>query len=210
MRVLIACEYSGITRRAFQALGHDVWSADFEAAEDGAPNHYRGDCFDLIGSQHWDLMVAHPPCTFLTVAGLHWNKRGRIVDGRPRAELTAEALEFVRRLMAVPIERICIENPISCISTLIRKPDQIIQPYNFGEDASKATCLWLKNLPKLIPTKRVPGRLVQHKGKTVERWANQTDSGQNRLGPSADRWKERSRTYPGIAMAWAQQYSLHL
>ena len=208
MRVLIACEYSGITRRAFQSLGHDVWSADFEAAEDGAENHYRGDCFDLIYGQHWDLMIAHPPCTYLTVAGLHWNGRGVLVDGRPRAELTEEALDFVRRLMAAPIEHIAIENPVSCISSRIRQPDQIIQPYNFGEDASKATCLWLKNLPKLTRTKRVPGRLVQHKGRTVARWANQTDSGQNRLGPSKDRWKERSRTYPGVAMAWAQQWGI--
>lgn len=202
MRVLIACEYSGISRRAFEALGHDVWSADFEQAEDGAQNHYAGDCFDLINGQQWDLMIAHPPCTYLSVSGLHWNKRGVLVDGRPRAELTAESLEFVRRLMAAPIQRIAIENPVSCISTRIRKPDQIIQPWQFGEDASKATCLWLKNLPLLVPTQIVEGRLVNGK----KRWSNQTDSGQNNLAPSATRWKDRSRTYPGVAQAWAAQW----
>lgn len=206
MKVLIACEYSGVSRRAFAVLGHDVWSADFEPAEDGAKNHYQGDCFDLIESQHFDLLISHPPCTYLSVSGLHWNKRGVMVDGRPRHEHTEDALQFVRRLMAAPIKHIAIENPVSCISTRIRKPDQIIQPWQFGEDASKATCLWLKNLPKLTPTKIIEGREVIHNGKTVRRWANQTDSGQNRLPPSDDRWKERSRTYPGIAAAWADQW----
>lgn len=202
MRILIACEYSGVTRRAFQALGHTVWSADFEPAEDGSEWHYQGDCFDLILNMGFDLMIAHPPCTYLSVSGLHWNKRGVMVDGRPRAELTEEALEFVQRLMDAPIKRICIENPVSCISSRIRKPDQIIQPWQFGEDASKATCLWLKGLPKLVPTQLVEGRLVDGK----RRWANQTDSGQNKLAPSKDRWKDRSRTYPGIAKAWADQW----
>jgi len=206
MRVLIACEYSGRTRNAFAALGHDVISADFEPAEDGSPYHYQGDCFDLIKDQEFDLMIAHPPCTYLSVSGLHWNKRGVLVDGRPRAELTEEALDFVRRLMDAPIPRIAIENPVSCISSRIRKPDQIIQPWQFGEDASKATCLWLKNLPLLTPTKIIEGREVVHNGKTVRRWANQTDSGQNKLAPSEDRWKERSRTYAGIAAAWADQW----
>lgn len=197
MRILIACEYSGISRRAFEALGHDVWSADFEQAEDGAQNHYVGDCFDLINGAHWDLMIAHPPCTYLSVSGLHWNKR------RPeRAEMTEQSLDFVRRLMAAPIERIAIENPVSCISSRIRKPDQIIQPWQFGEDASKATCLWLKNLPLLVPTQIIDGRLVNGK----RRWSNQTDSGQNKLAPSATRWKDRSRTYPGVAQAWAAQW----
>lgn len=206
MRVLIACEYSGRTRNAFAALGHDVISADFEPAEDGSPYHYQGDCFDLINDQQFDLMIANPPCTYLSVSGLHWNKRGVMVDGRPRAELTEEALDFVRRLMDAPIPRIAIENPVPCISSRIRKPDQIIQPWQFGEDASKATCLWLKNLPLLVPTKIIEGREVVHNGKTVRRWANQTDSGQNRLAPSEDRWKERSRTYAGIAAAWADQW----
>ena len=142
MRVLIACEYSGVSRRAFEALGHDVWSADFEPADDGSPFHYRGDCFDLINAQHFDLMIAHPPCTYLSVSGMHWTTRG-LRD----PQLTEDALEFVRRLMAAPIRQIAIENPVSVISSRIRKPDQIIQPWQFGEDASKATCLWLKNLP---------------------------------------------------------------
>lgn len=202
MKVLIACEYSGVSRRAFEALGHEVWSADFEPSEDGAANHYQGDCFDLIKDQHFDLMIAHPPCTYLSVSGLHWNKRGRLVDGRPRAELTEEALLFVRRLMDAPIDMIAIENPVSCISSRIRKPDQIIQPWWFGDDASKATCLWLKNLPKLEKTNEVRGRIVNGK----ERWANQTDSGQNKLAPSETRWKDRSRTYPGIATAFAAQW----
>ena len=206
MRVLIACEYSGRTRNAFAALGHDVISADFEPAEDGSPYHYQGDCFDLINDQQFDLMIAHPPCTYLSVSGLHWNTRGVLVDGRPRAELTEEALDFVRRLMDAPIQRIAIENPVSGISSRIRKPDQIIQPWQFGEDASKATCLWLKNLPLLTPTKIIEGREVVHNGKTVSRWANQTDSGQNKLAPSEDRWKERSRTYAGIAAAFADQW----
>lgn len=204
MKILIGCEYSGVSRRAFTALGHDVISADFEPAEDDSPYHYQGDVFDLIDDMQFDLAIFHPPCTYLSVSGLHWNKRGIMVDGRPRAELTEEALDFVRRLMAVNIPRIAIENPISCISTRIRKPDQIIQPYQFGDDASKATCLWLKNLPKLRPMQFVEPRIVNGK----KRWANQTDSGQNKLTPSDNRWKDRSRTYPGIAAAWADQWSI--
>lgn len=218
MKVLIACEYSGVSRRAFEALGHDVWSADFEPAEDGAANHYQGDVFDLIGKQHFDLMVAHPPCTYLSVSGMHWTTRG-LRDPK----LTEDALDFVRRLMAAPIERIAIENPVSVISSRIRKPDQIVNPYQFGEDASKKTCLWLKGLPPLRPTKFVEPRLVccgsevpnrdkygcpNCNGEKVARprWGNQCDSGQNNLSPGADRWKERSRTYPGIAAAWAAQW----
>lgn len=221
MKILIACEYSGRTRRAFQALGHDVLSADFEPAEDNSPYHYQGDCFDLIADHHFDLMIAHPPCTYLAVSGLHWNKRGVMVDGRPRAELTEDALDFVRSLMDAPIPRIAVENPVSCISSRIRKPDQIIQPWMFGEDASKATCLWLKGLPLLKPTNIIEGKLYCcgsplddkygcpncHGTKKAKRiYGNQTPSGQNNLGPSDDRWKERSRTYEGIAAAWAAQW----
>ena len=219
MKILIACEYSGVSRRAFTALGHDVLSADFEPADDDSPFHYQGDCFDLIYDQHFDLMIAHPPCTYLSVSGLHWNSR---TPGR--AEKTEHALEFVKRLMNAPIDRIAVENPISCISSRIRKPDQIIQPWQFGEDASKATCLWLKNLPLLKPTKEIAPRWVccgkvlpDEVGKygcpncegektAKPRWANQTNSGQNKLGPSDGRWKERSKTYPGIAKAWAEQW----
>jgi hypothetical protein len=142
-------------------------------------------------------MIAHPPCTYLCSSGLHWNKR------RPeRVQQTEKALEFVRLLMDARIPRIAIENPIGCISTRIRKPDQIIQPWQFGHDASKATGLWLKGLPLLAPTALVAGRVVDGK----RRWANQTDSGQNRLPPSADRWKLRSATYQGIANAMAAQW----
>ncbi len=182
MRVLVACEYSGRVRNAFAALGHDVVSADFEPAEDGSPNHYQGDCFDLIDHQHFDLMVAHPPCTHLAVSGSRWFK-DKVVE-------QAEALEFVRRLLAAPIEKIALENPISVISSRIRKPDQIIQPWQFGHGETKATCLWLKNLPKLTPTNIVEGR----------------EAKVHRMPPSPTRWKDRSRTYQGIADAIASQW----
>lgn len=198
MRVLVACEYSGTVRRAFQEKGHYVMSCDFLPADDGETvHHYQGDVKDIIG-YGWDLMICHPPCTYLTVSGLHWNKRNP-----ERAAKTEEALEFIQYLLDAPIERIALENPIGCISTRIQPPTQIIQPYEFGEDASKATCLWLKNLPPLEPTKYVEPRIVDGK----KRWANQTDSGQNRLGPSPDRWKIRSKTYQGIADAMAEQWN---
>lgn len=199
MRILVACEYSGRVRRAFSALGHDVLSADFEPAEDDSPLHYQGDCFDLIRDQHFDMMVAHPPCTYLSVSGMHWTKRG-LRDPK----LTDDALDFVQRLMDAPINRIAIENPVSVISSRIRRPDQIINPYQFGDDASKKTCLWLKNLPPLRPTAFVEPRIIDGK----PRWGNQTDSGQNKLAPSDDRWKERSRTYQGIADAFASQWGV--
>lgn len=195
MRVLIACEYSGAVRDAFIRAGHDAMSCDLLATEVAGP-HYQGDVRDVIGDG-WDLMVAHPPCTYLCSSGLHWNKR------RPeRAQQTAEALGFVRMLLDAPIERIALENPIGCISTQVRKPTQTIQPWQFGHDASKATCLWLKNLAPLTPTQTIAPRMVDGR----KRWANQTDSGQNRLPPSADRWKIRSETYQGIADAMAAQW----
>lgn len=202
MRVLIACEFSGIVRDAFKARGHQAVSCDLLPSERPGP-HYQGDVRDLL-DKPWDLIIGHPPCTYLCSSGLHWNKRGAVVDGRPRAELTEEALEFVNLLMAAPADKIAVENPIGCISSRIRKPDQIIQPYQFGADASKSTCLWLKGLPLLKPTKYIQPRIV---GGNRPRWANQTDSGQNRLGPSADRWAARSITYPGIAEAMAEQWS---
>lgn len=195
MRVLVACEYSGRVRDAFAAMGHDAMSCDLLPTN--APGeHYQGDIFNII-DDGWDLMIAHPPCTYLCSSGLHWNKR---IDGRQA--LTDEALAFVKRLLDAPIERIALENPIGCISSQIRKPDQTIQPYQFGHDASKSTCLWLKNLPVLKPTKLIAPRIVDGK----KRWANQTDSGQNKLPPSADRWKIRSETYQGIADAMAAQW----
>lgn len=192
MRVLVACEFSGIVRDAFVARGHDAMSCDLLPSETPGP-HYEGDVRDVLGDG-WDLMIAHPPCTYLAVSGLHWNTR---VPGR--AEKTEEAIEFVRLLLSAPIPKIAVENPIGAISSRIRKPDQIIQPWQFGHDASKATCLWLKGLPRLVPTNVLPG------GKTARR-ANQTPSGQNKLGPSPDRWKLRSVTYPGIAAAMAEQW----
>lgn len=205
MKVLIACESSGTVREAFRALGHEAWSADLLPADDGSQYHIQGDVLQVLANG-WDLMVAHPPCTYLSVSGMHWTTRG-LRDPK----LTEDALEFARALMDAPIPRICIENPVSIISSRIRKPDQIIQPWQFGDDASKKTCLWLKNLPRLNNEDRskwVKGRIVgeDKRGRTIVRWANQCDSGQNRLGPSEDRWKERSKTYNGIAQAMAQTW----
>jgi hypothetical protein len=196
MRVLVACEFSGVVRRAFRALGYQAWSCDLLPAEDSSPFHYQGDVRHIL-DHDWDLMIAHPPCTYLASSGLHWNTR------RPeRAKLTEEAIEFVMALANAPIPRIAVENPIGALSTRWRKPDQIIQPWQFGHDASKATCLWLQGLPPLVPTDVLPG------GKTARR-ANQTASGQNRLPPSKDRWKQRSVTYEGIATAMAEQWGTH-
>lgn len=181
MKVLIACEFSGVVRRAFRALGHDAWSCDLLPAEDGSEYHRQQNVFDLLG-EGWDLMVAHPPCTHLAVSGARWFAK-KVVE-------QLAALYFVRRLLDAPIERIALENPVSIISSRIRKPDQIIQPWMFGHGETKATCLWLKNLPKLKPTNVVEGR----EGKV---W---------KMPPSPDRWKERSRTYEGIAKAMAEQW----
>jgi hypothetical protein len=195
MRILIACEYSGAVRDAFIALGHEAMSCDLLPTDVDGP-HHQGNVFDVIGNG-WDLMVAHPPCTYLSVSGMHWTTRG-LRDPK----LTEDALQFVRDLMDAPIERIAIENPISVISSRIRKPDQIIQPWWFGHDASKKTCLWLKNLPLLTPTDMLAGDSKTRRG-------NQTASGQNKLPPSKDRWKLRSATYQGIANAMAQQWGIH-
>jgi hypothetical protein len=192
VRVLVACEFSGVVREAFRARGHDAVSCDLLASERPGP-HVQGDVLAMLGDG-WDLMIAHPPCTYLASSGLHWNKR------RPeRAAQTAAALDFVRALLAAPVPRIAIENPVGCISTRVRRPDDITHPWQFGEDASKATCWWLVGLPPLVRTNVLPG------GRTARR-ANQTPTGQNRLGPSADRWKLRSLTYQGIADAMAEQW----
>ena len=197
MKVLIACEFSATVRDAFRLRGHDAWSCDLLPTEGDREFHFMMDIREVACVTEWDLMIAHPPCTYLTSSGLHWNKRNP-----ERAEKTEEAIEFVKWLAALNIPRIAIENPIGCLSTRWRKPDQIIQPYLFGEDASKATCLWLKNLPCLGPTEYIEPRIVNGK----KRWANQTDSGQNKLGPSPNRWAERSKTYQGIADAMAYQW----
>lgn len=200
MRVIIVCEFSGVVREAFRRRGHDAWSCDILPAEDGSPFHYQCDVRDIWGVD-FDLWGFHPPCTYLNSAGLHWNNRGR---GHHKTE---EALEFVRFLMSKD-RPWYLENPVGCISTKIRPYDQKIQPYEFGDDASKQTCLWLRDLPplKVNPSIRVAGRMVKVGGKMVERWSNQTDSGQNKLAPSEKRWKDRSRTYPGIANAMASQW----
>jgi len=187
MRVLVACEFTGTVRRAFRELGHNAWSCDLLPAEDGGP-HIQGDVRQVLGDG-WDLMIAHPPCTHLAVSGARHFHRKQVEQ--------AEALEFVRTLMDAPIPRIALENPVSVISSRIRKPDQIIQSYQFGHPESKKTCLWLKGLNPLQPT-----AVMQMRG----RWENQTPSGQNKLGPSPDRWTIRSKTYPGIAHAMATQW----
>ena len=180
MRVLIACEFSGLVRDAFTALGHDATSCDLLPSETEG-KHYQGSVLDIIGDG-WDLLIAHPPCTHLATSGARWFK--------DKVTEQAEALEFVQQLMNAPIPMIALENPISIISTRIRKPDQIVQPWQFGHGETKSTCLWLKNLPKLEPTNIVDGRADRiHK-----------------MPPSPDRWRERSRTYPGIAAAMAQQW----
>lgn len=197
MKVLVACEFSGVVRDAFIRSGHDAMSCDLLPTESPGP-HYQGDVYDIL-DDGWDLMVAHPPCTYLASSGLHWNKR---ILGRE--ELTYEAMLFVFNLMgegfvAHGIPKIALENPIGRISSAYRKPDQIIQPWQFGHPESKSTCLWIKGLPLLQPTN------VLHPPESG-RWANQTPSGQNKLGPSADRWKLRSVTYQGIAEAMADQW----
>ena len=181
MKVLVACEYSGTVRDAFIAAGHEALSCDLLPTDNPGP-HYQGDVRDVL-SDGWDLMIAHPPCTHLAVSGARWFKDKQAEQ--------AEALDFVRLLLDAPIERIALENPVSVISSRIRKPDQIIQPWQFGHGETKATCLWLKGLPKLTPTDIVDGR----------------EARVHKLPPSADRWKIRSTTYPGIAAAMAQQWS---
>lgn len=179
-RLLVACEYSGRVRDAFTAKGWEAWSCDLLPTE-VLGNHYQGPVEDLL-DQKWDLMICHPPCTHLAVSGARWFKDKQMEQ--------AEALNFVRLLLNAPIERIALENPISIISSRIRKPDQIIQPWQFGHGETKATCLWLKNLSKLEPTNVVTGR----------------ENKVHRMPPGPNRWKERSRTYQGIAEAMAAQW----
>lgn len=182
MKVLVACEFSGVVRDAFIERGHDAISCDLLPSESDKGHHYQGDVKDIINNG-FDLMIAHPPCTHLAVSGARWFK--------DKVEEQKEALEFVRFLMGAPIEKICIENPVSIISSKIRKPDQIIQPWMFGHGETKATCLWLKNLPQLQPSDIVEGR----------------DSRIHKEPPSPERWKNRSRTFKGIADAMAIQWA---
>ena len=182
MKVLIACEFSGIVRDAFKDRGHDAWSCDLLPTEKPGQHLQEDIGFTLQRQEHWDLMVAHPPCTYLAVSGARWFKQ--------RQKEQAEAIKFFMQLINAPIPKIAVENPIGIMSTRYRKPDQIIQPWQFGAGETKATCLWLKNLPLLQPTRIVDGR----KGRV---W---------REPPSKDRWKNRSRTYRGIAEAMAKQW----
>lgn len=180
MRVLIACEFSGIVRDAFIIKGHDAWSCDYIETEILGP-HLRGNVLQHI-NKNWDLMISFPPCTHLAVSGARWFNT--------KLAQQILAVEFIRRLMTSRIPKTALENPIGIISTCIRKPDQIIQPWQFGHNETKATCLWLKNLPLLRPTKIVPGRIARV----------------HRIGPSPTRWKQRSRTLTGIALAMAEQW----
>lgn len=191
MKVLVACEYSGRVREAFRALGHDAWSCDLLDTENVSEFHYKGDVFNYIG-QGWDLMIAHPPCTDLAVSGAPHFAAKR-ADGRQQ-----RALDFVVRLMTADIPRICLENPVSVISTYCRKPEQIIQPWMFGHMEQKTTCLWLKNLPPLIPTNNVREQMMLLPKNQRERL--------HYLSPGPNRWKERSRTFQGVADAMAAQW----
>ncbi len=190
-KVLIACEESQAVTIEMRALGIEAYSCDILPCSGGHPEwHIQGDVLPLL-NQGWDMVIAFPPCTYLSSSGMHWTTRG-FRD----PQLTEDALEFVKAIMDADCPRVVVENPIGVISTKIRKPDQIIQPWMFGEDASKKTCLWLKGLPLLVSTE------IIKKG----RYSNQTPSGQNKLGPSAERAKLRSKTYPGIAKAMAEQW----
>lgn len=182
MKILVGCEFSGVVRRAFREHGCEAWSCDILPAEDDSPYHLQCDVREILNRQ-WALAIFHPPCTHLAVSGARWFPA--------KQKEQEEALRFVRELMDAPIPRICIENPVSIISSRIRPADQTIQPWQFGHGEVKATCLWLKNLPLLVPTAVVEGR----------------EARVHRMPPSENRWKERSRTYPGIATAMAAQWS---
>jgi len=180
MRVLVACEFSGVVRDAFKERGHDAWSCDLLPTETPG-KHFQQDVLSIL-EDGWDLLIAHPPCTHLDVSGARWFKE--------KQEEQKEALLFVRALLDAPIARIALENPVSIISSRVRKPNQIIQPWQFGHGETKATCLWLKGLPNLVPTNIVSGR----------------EARVHRMPPSPDRWKERSKTFTGIAQAMAAQW----
>lgn len=184
MRVLVACEYSGQVRDAFRSRGHDAVSCDLLPTDVPGP-HVQGDVLPLLTGGGWDLLVAFPPCTYLCASGMHWTTRG-LRD----PQLTEDALDFVRALMAAPVPRIAVENPVGRISTAIRPPDQYVQPWEHGHGETKRTGLWLKGLPLLRPTDVVEGRQQRV-------W---------KMGPSPDRWKMRSATFPGIAAAMAAQW----
>ena len=194
MKVLVACEYSGIVRDAFAAKGHDAWSCDILPTESPG-NHFQGDVLEHL-DKGWDLMIAHPPCTHLAVSGARW-----FTEGKKPWSLQEEALDFVRKLLDAPIDKIALENPVSVISTKIKKPNQIIQPFEYGHDVTKRTCLWLKNLPNLKPTKIVKPDIVLVNGKKMSRMHYESFK-----LPSKERSKVRSKFYTGIAEAMADQW----
>lgn len=196
MKVLIACEFSGVVREAFKHKGHDAWSCDLIDSEIPG-NHFKGDVLNIL-DMGWDLMIAHPPCTHLSVSGARW-----FVSGHKPYILREQALDFVKKLMETKIEKICIENPVSVISTRIRKPDQILRPFQFGEDSTKATCLWLKNLPKLQPTNIIqPSKHTTKSGKIYDAWWFNTCL----ISDLKERAKIRSRTFKGVGEAMAEQW----
>ena len=201
MRVLVACEFSGVVREAFRARGHEAFSCDYLPAEDGCLLwHYQDDVRNRLG-EDWDLMIAHPPCTHLAASGARWFKEKQ-VDGRQAA-----AVDFFLLLATAPIPNIAVENPIGIMSKLFRKPDQIIQPFQFGHEVQKATCLWLKGLPPLTPTKIVDRGLIY-----VDPRGNKHGGAKRAYSPlmllphNEERWKIRSRTFQGIAEAMADQW----
>jgi hypothetical protein len=198
-RVLVSCEYSGRVRDEFTKLGWIAVSCDLLPSESPGGIHYQGDVRGILHLD-WDLMVAFPDCTYMCSSGMHWTVRG-LRD----PQLTTDAIAFAETLWDAPIPHIAIENPVGCLSTRSKlgKPSCVLQPFEFGEDASKKTCLWLKDLPIPKPTQIIQPRIVDGK----KRYGNQCDSGQNRLGPSEDRWKERARTYAGIAKAMAETWN---
>jgi len=207
-KILIACEFSGRVRDEFTKLGHYAMSCDNEHDTETEGPHYMGDVRDVL-DEGWDLMVAHPPCQYIASSGLHWNNR---IEGR--AEKTTAALDFVKLLWEAPIPRVAIENPVGCINTRLSfmpKP-QYIQPYEFGDDASKKTGIWTRNLPRLevFPEDYVEPRIVERNGKQYKRWGNQLDCGRDDTPKCKDRPKMRSRTWPGIANAIAVQWSIAL
>lgn len=230
MRILIACEHSGTVREAFRALGHDAWSCDLLPASDGSPHHMQCDVIDVLLTQNlrmirhsWQLLIAHPPCTYLTNSaawafkdpdyerypgvGYHQKVGPETLTGAARRAAREEAVAFSKELWNCGIERICIENPVGELSNHLGKA-QTVQPYHFGDDASKGTGLWRRGLPPLTinPAARFQGRWVTWEGKQMERWSNQTDGGQNKLTPTKKRAHDRAITYPGIARAMARQW----
>lgn len=221
MKILVACEYSGRVRRAFRARGHDAWSCDLLPSEDGSRHHLIGDVLmHLTMASPWDMVIAHPPCTYLTGAaawalrdpdfdrypgvGYHQAVGPDTLTGAARRTARQRAIAFALAIWRCPAPRVCVENPIGALMPHLMIKPQTVQPYEYGDDASKATCLFLRGLPRLVPDpiRYVAPRMIGDR----PRWANQTDSGQNRESPGPDRWKERSRTYEGIAQAIAEQW----